>query len=62
MKKNLGGRPKLPRGKAKGQIIVVRFLDSEWRQIERAARLARKRLSAWMFDTLLAAAAKVQSR
>jgi hypothetical protein len=56
MKKNPGGRPKLPKGKAKGDMIGVRLLKAERRQVEAAAKRDGKRLSEWVRIALLAAA------
>jgi hypothetical protein len=42
------GRPKLPRGEAKGRIVPVRFSPYELRGIESSARLNRESTSEWL--------------
>lgn len=55
MKKNLGGRPKLAKGKSKAEVIAVRFSRSERRQIEEAAMRNKVSLSDWIRAVLLEA-------
>ncbi len=51
------GRPKLPKGHAKGSIVPVRVSDSERKLFEKAAeRSEHKTLSAWIRHTLKEAA------
>lgn len=42
------GRPKLPKGEAKGRIMPVRFAASEIRAIESAARVNKQTVSEWV--------------
>lgn len=42
------GRPKLPKGEAKGRIMPVRFAASELRAIESAARVSGQSVSEWV--------------
>ena len=42
------GRPKLPKGQAKGKIVPVRFTASEIRAIESAARVNNQSVSEWV--------------
>jgi hypothetical protein len=49
------GRPKLPKGEAKGRIVPVRFNADDLKAIEAAARIKKLTLSAWIRDTLYAA-------
>ena len=47
------GRPKLPKGHAKGRIVPVRFSDEELKaMIKCADKSEHKTLSAWIRDTL----------
>lgn len=53
------GRPKLPRGRAKGLIVPVRMNDEDRRLFEKKAKASEhKTLSSWIRYTLKAAAAK----
>jgi len=49
------GRPKLPKGDAKGRIVPVRFNPSDLKRIEQAARASRKTVSEWIRGTVSAA-------
>lgn len=42
------GRPKLPKGEAKGRIVPVRFRKDDLRVIERLARGSRQTVSEWI--------------
>jgi hypothetical protein len=42
------GRPKLPKGDAKGRIVPVRFNPSDLKRIESAARANQKTVSEWI--------------
>jgi hypothetical protein len=42
------GRPKLPRGDAKGRIVPVRFAADELREMEAAAHAGQRPLSRWI--------------
>jgi hypothetical protein len=47
------GRPKLPKGHAKGVIRPVRFTEAELREFEKAAKASEhKTLSSWIRHTL----------
>jgi hypothetical protein len=51
------GRPKLPKGHAKGSIVPVRVNDEDRKLFERAAKASEhKTLSAWIRHTLREAA------
>lgn len=54
-KKPKVGRPKLPRGEAKGRIVPVRFRSEDLERMERAAKKAKLVLSEWIRSTLHAA-------
>ena len=42
------GRPKLPKGEAKGQIVPIRFNVQDLKRIESAARASQKTVSEWI--------------
>jgi len=42
------GRPKLPKGEAKGRIVPVRFNAEDLKRIERAAHSNRQTVSEWI--------------
>ena len=42
------GRPKLPKGDAKGRIVPVRFNTADLKRIESAARASQKTVSEWI--------------
>lgn len=46
------GRPKLPKGKAKGRIVPVRFSADGVRKIELAARFNNEKVSEWIRRSL----------
>jgi predicted HicB family RNase H-like nuclease len=46
------GRPKLPKGDAKGRIVPVRFNPSDLKRIESAARASQKTVSEWIRRTI----------
>jgi len=51
------GRPKLPKGEAKGRIVPVRFSDAELKAIAKAVKASEQNtLSAWIRHTLTQAA------
>jgi hypothetical protein len=53
------GRPKLPKGHAKGVIVPVRVNDEDRKLFEKAAKASEhKTLSGWIRHTLKAAAVK----
>jgi predicted HicB family RNase H-like nuclease len=49
------GRPKLPKGEAKGRIVPVRFTAEDLRAMEAKAKTANQSLSEWIRSTLNAA-------
>ena len=49
------GRPRLPKGEAKGRIVPVRFAGDDLRRIARAARASKQTVSEWIRSTLNAA-------
>ena len=49
------GRPKLPKGEAKGRIVPVRFTGDDLRAMEAKAKTAKQSLSEWIRSTLNAA-------
>jgi len=51
------GRPKLPKGEAKGRIVPVRFNMDDLKRIESAAKANQKTVSEWIRSTLNAAIA-----
>jgi hypothetical protein len=53
------GRPKLPKGHAKGKIVPVRLTDGELKLFTKAAEASpHKTLSSWIRHTLREAANK----
>ncbi|HEU4510754.1 MAG TPA: hypothetical protein VFR78_21165 [Pyrinomonadaceae bacterium] len=56
------GRPKLPKGEAKGRIVPVRFTDAELKMFAKAVKHSEHNtLSAWIRHTLKDAAAHHES-
>jgi hypothetical protein len=51
------GRPKLPKGEAKGRIVPVRFSAEEVKRITAAASAKGQKVSEWIRSTLNAAIA-----
>jgi predicted HicB family RNase H-like nuclease len=49
------GRPKLPKGHAKGRIVPVRFNAEDIKKIAEAAKASNKTVSEWIRSTLSAA-------
>jgi hypothetical protein len=49
------GRPKLPKGEAKGRIVPIRFKAQDLKRIESAARANQKTVSEWIRGTVAAA-------
>jgi uncharacterized protein (DUF1778 family) len=49
------GRPKLPKGEAKGKIVAMRFEAEDLKRIDTAAKASKKSRSEWMRSTLFAA-------
>ncbi|MGH9707316.1 MAG: hypothetical protein ACRD5R_11215 [Candidatus Acidiferrales bacterium] len=54
-KKAKVGRPKLPKGEAKGRIVPVRFNAEDLRAITVAAKAKKQTVSEWIRSTLNAA-------
>jgi hypothetical protein len=48
------GRPKLPKGEAKGGFVVVRFNADHLKKITGAAKAQNQTISEWVRSTLLA--------
>jgi hypothetical protein len=48
------GRPKLPKGEAKGGFVVVRFNADDLKKISGAAKAKSQTVSEWVRGTLLA--------
>jgi hypothetical protein len=46
------GRPKLPKGEAKGKIVPVRFSNDVLRAVEAAARSNNQTISEWIRSTV----------
>ena len=42
------GRPKLPKGEAKGRIVPIRFNANDLKRIESAAKADQKTVSEWI--------------
>lgn len=53
------GRPKLPKGEAKGRIVPIRFNPQDIKRIEAAARASQKTISEWIRSTINAAMQEV---
>ena len=49
------GKPKLPKGEAKGKIVPIRFTKVEAEQLVQAANRNNQTLSEWIRRTVLAA-------
>lgn len=49
------GRPKLPKGQAKGRIVPVRFTVEGIKAVEQAAKEKNQTVSEWVRSTLEAA-------
>jgi hypothetical protein len=49
------GRPKLPKGEAKGRMVPIRFNDSDLKRIESAAKKSQKTVSEWIREAISAA-------
>ena len=54
-KKRKPGRPKLPKGEAKGKIVPVRFTASSIKAVEAAAKARKQTVSEWVRSTIDAA-------
>ena len=49
------GRPKLPKGEAKGKIVPIRFNADDVKRVEKAAKAQKQTGSEWVRSTLSAA-------
>jgi len=49
------GRPKLPKGDAKGRIVPIRFNTQDIKRIEAAAKVNKQSVSEWIRRTVNAA-------
>lgn len=49
------GRPKLPKGEAKGRIVPVRFSAEAIKAVETAARASKQTTSEWIRQTVSSA-------
>jgi hypothetical protein len=54
-RKRKPGRPKLPKGEAKGKIVPVRFATDRLRAVESAAKAKNQTVSEWVRSTIDAA-------
>ena len=46
------GRPRLPKGHAKGKIVPMRLNDEDLKVFTKAEKASKQSLSEWMRDTL----------
>jgi hypothetical protein len=46
------GRPKLPKGEAKGKIVPVRFRQEDLKLIEATAKASNQTVSEWIRSTI----------
>jgi hypothetical protein len=46
------GRPKLPKGEAKGRIVPVRFTADDLKAMAAAAKASNQSVSEWIRDTI----------
>ncbi len=51
-KKRKAGRPKLPKGEAKGRIVPVRFAADDLRAIAAKAKASKQNVSEWIRGTI----------
>jgi len=61
-KKRKTGRPRLPKGKAKGKIVPIRFAMAEAVQLAEAAKINDLTLSEWIRRAVLVALGDEQFR
>jgi len=59
-KKRKPGRPRLPKGEAKGKIVPIRFTKAEADLLAEAAKRNDQTLSEWIRRTVLANAPNVK--
>jgi len=53
-KPNKVGRPRLPKGEAKGHIVPVRFTAENLKALEQAAKAGKQSISEWIRRTVSA--------
>ena len=53
-KKAKVGRPKMPKGEAKGRIVPVRFTAYDLKAMEQAARASKVTISEWIRSAIRA--------
>ena len=58
MNPRAAGRPKLPKGEAKGVVIALRVTEAEMAAITEAAERAGRPISRWARELLLAEASR----
>jgi predicted HicB family RNase H-like nuclease len=46
------GRPKLPKGEAKGKLVALRLSDAEVKRVNAAAKAKKLSVSEWIRSTL----------
>jgi predicted HicB family RNase H-like nuclease len=46
------GRPKLPKGAAKGKAVQVRFTAEDFKRVSGAAKASKQTVSEWIRSTL----------
>jgi hypothetical protein len=46
------GRPKLPKGEAKGKAVKVRFTADDYKRLTTKAKAAKQTVSGWIRSTL----------
>ena len=46
------GRPKLPKGEAKGKLVALRLSDAEVKRVSAAAKASNQSVSQWIRSTL----------
>ena len=51
-KKSKMGRPKLPKGEAKGSIVPVRFAADDLKAIAAKAKASKQNVSEWIRSTI----------
>ena len=51
-KKAKVGRPRMPKGEAKGRIVPVRFTADDLKAMEQAARASKVTISEWIRSTI----------
>jgi hypothetical protein len=49
------GRPRLPKGEAKGRMVPIRFNEGDLKRIESAAKASKKTVSEWIRGTVVTA-------